>query len=95
MATETSRDEEIAAAEGEHAAVPGSTSTQGAAGAIPDETMTTQDLTEEEAVRLARRAAGNAVDDNAASHQGGMGAQSGQSDFGSAGNVQGYDKSGI
>jgi len=36
-----------------------------------------------------RRALGNAVDDNAASHQGGMGAQSGQADFGSAGNLAG------
>lgn len=36
-----------------------------------------------------RRALGDAVDDNAASHQGGMGAQGGQADFGSAGNLAG------
>ena len=36
-----------------------------------------------------RKNRSNAVDDNAASHQGGMGAQSGQADFGSAGNLAG------
>ena len=47
-------------------------------------------LTAEQAAELARRrAAGDLVDDNAASHQGGMGAQSGQSDYGSAGNLAG------
>ena len=51
---------------------------------------TTPPLTaEQEAALIARRAKGNAVDDNAASHQGGMGAQSGQADYGSAGNLAG------
>jgi hypothetical protein len=36
-----------------------------------------------------RRALGDAVDDNAASHQGGIGAQGGASDFGSSGNLAG------
>lgn len=36
-----------------------------------------------------RRNRSNAVDDNAASHQGGMGAQGGQADFGSQGNLAG------
>lgn len=45
--------------------------------------------TEQEAALRARRARGDAVDDNAASHQGGMGAQSGQADYGSAGNLAG------
>lgn len=43
----------------------------------------------QEAERRRRRAAGDLVDDNAASHQGGLGAQSGQADFGSAGNLAG------
>jgi hypothetical protein len=47
-------------------------------------------LTPEQAAELQRRRAlGNAVDNNAASHQGGMGAQGGQADFGSAGNLAG------
>ena len=47
-------------------------------------------LTPEQAAEVARRRAlGNAIDNNAASHQGGMGAQSGQADFGSAGNTAG------
>lgn len=49
-----------------------------------------QDLTPEQyAEYKRRRALGDAVDDNAASHQGGMGAQGGQADFGSAGNLAG------
>lgn len=44
---------------------------------------------EQEAALRVRRAQGDAVDDNAASHQGGMGAQSGQADYGSAGNLAG------
>lgn len=36
-----------------------------------------------------RKNRSNAVDDNAASHQGGFGAQGGQADFGSAGNLAG------
>jgi hypothetical protein len=77
------------------AAVPNAGGTQGSAGAFPDETMTPRDLNETEAEYLKRRAAGNAVDDNAAAHMGGMGSQGGQADFGSAGNLSGYDKSGL
>ena len=77
------------------AAVPGSNSTQGAAGAYPDEVMTPRSLNETEEAYLKRRAAANAVDDNAASHQGGIGAQGGQADFGAAGNLAGYDTSKI
>lgn len=36
-----------------------------------------------------RQALGDAVDDNAASHMGGVGAQGGQADYGSAGNLAG------
>ncbi len=51
---------------------------------------TTPALTEEQQrIQRARMAKGDAVDDNAASHQGGMGAQSGQADYGSAGNLAG------
>lgn len=71
------------------------TNTQGSAGAFPDETMTARDLNETEAAYLKRRAAGNAVDDNAAAHMGGMGSQGGQTDFGSAGNLAGYNKTGL
>ena len=47
-------------------------------------------LTPEQQMEYARRrAAAAGVDDNAASHQGGMGAQSGQADYGSAGNLAG------
>lgn len=47
-------------------------------------------LTPEQAAEYRRRQAkGDIVDDNAASHQGGMGAQGGQADFGSAGNLAG------
>lgn len=53
-------------------------------GTVP-ETLTPEQVAE---VRR-RRALGNAVDDNAASHQGGMGAQGGVADFGSAGNLAG------
>ncbi|MBU3076728.1 hypothetical protein [Sphingomonas quercus] len=81
----------------ESLAVPGSGSTQGSANAIPDRdgTLLPADELEEEAVRLRRRAIGNAIDDNAASHMGGMGAQGGQADFGSAGNLADYDTSKI
>ena len=44
---------------------------------------------EQQAEYARRRAAAAGVDDNAASHQGGMGAQSGQADYGSAGNLAG------
>jgi hypothetical protein len=49
-----------------------------------------ENLTPEQAAEVRRRRAlGNAVDDNAASHEGGMGAQGGAADFGSAGNLAG------
>jgi hypothetical protein len=44
---------------------------------------------EQQAEYRRRQALGDMVDDNAASHQGGMGAQSGQADYGSAGNLAG------
>ena len=46
------------------------------------------------ALRRARMNSGDLVDDNAASHQGGMGAQSGQADYGSAGNLAGMGGNG-
>lgn len=64
---------------------------EGQTGAVKDGTPE-EDLLEEDAIIARRRAMGNAVDDNAASNQGGMGAQGGQSDFGAAGNLSGYDK---
>jgi hypothetical protein len=49
-----------------------------------------ESLTPEQYAEYKRRqGVGDAVDDNAASHQGGMGAQSGQADYGSAGNIAG------
>lgn len=85
---ESRSDDEAIAKHAVNAAVPGKPSVQ-------DETMDVRDLDETEEAFLRRRAAGNAVDDNAASHQGGMGSQGGQADFGSAGNLSGYDKSGL
>ena len=59
-------------------------------GGINQGTNETPAMTEEEIARRRKRSAvGDMVDDNAASHQGGMGAQSGQTDFGSAGNLAG------
>ena len=55
--------------------------------ALPEEV---EAMTDEQRIEYEKRKnRGNAVDDNAASHQGGMGAQSGQADFGSAGNLAG------
>lgn len=49
-----------------------------------------QDLTPEQYAEYKRRQAlGDAVDDNAAAHMGGSGAQGGQADYGSAGNLAG------
>lgn len=86
-------DDEVAIAES--IASPGSGGTQGSANAIqePDGTDIPADLMEEEAVRERRRAIGNAIDDNAAAHMGGIGAQGGQADFGAAGNLADYDTS--
>lgn len=59
-------------------------------GGINQGTKNAEELTPEQQAEVARRRAiGNAVDDNAGSHQGGMGAQSGQADYGSAGNLAG------
>ena len=78
-------------------ASPGASGTSGSANAIPepDGTDIPADLLEEETERARRRAIGNAIDDNAAAHMGGMGAQGGQADFGSAGNLDDYDTSNI
>lgn len=49
-----------------------------------------ENLTPEQAAEYLRlQGRGDSVDDNAASHQGGMGAQGGQADYGSAGNLAG------
>lgn len=59
-------------------------------GGINQGTDPAGELTPEQQADVARRRAiGNMVDDNAASHQGGIGAQSGQADYGSAGNLAG------
>ena len=55
--------------------------------ALPEEI---EAMTEEQRIEYEKRKnRSNAVDDNAASHQGGFGAQGGQADFGSAGNLAG------
>ena len=49
-----------------------------------------ENLTPEQYAEYKRRQAlGDAVDDNAAAHMGGTGAQGGQADYGSAGNLAG------
>ena len=59
-------------------------------GGINQGSEATGELTpEQQAEILRRRAQGDMVDDNAASHQGGIGAQSGQADYGSSGNLAG------
>lgn len=47
------------------------------------------DTPEDAELRARRMARGNLVDDNAAAHMGGMGAQSGMADFASEGNLAG------
>ncbi len=81
-------DDEAIAKEAVDSAVPAKPS-------VKDETMDVRDPEESEEAFIRRRAIGNAVDDNAAAHMGGMGSQGGQADFASAGNLSGYDKTGI
>ena len=85
---ESMTDDEALDKEAVASAVPGKPS-------IKDETMDVRDPEESEEAFIRRRAIGNAVDDNAGAHMGGMGSQGGQVDFGSAGNLSGYDKSNI